>query len=29
MDYMSRWTEFVSLAGIDPAIANISARYVR
>lgn len=29
MDYMSRWTEFISLAGIDPAIANISARYVR
>jgi outer membrane protein TolC len=28
-DYLSRWTEFISLAGLDPAIANISPRYVR
>ena len=28
-DYLSRWTEFISLAGIDPALANISPRYVR
>jgi len=28
-DFLSRWTEFVSLAGIDPAIANIAPRYVR
>ena len=28
-DYLGRWTEFISLAGIDPAIANISSRYVR
>jgi outer membrane protein TolC len=28
-DFWSRWTEFVSLAGDDPALANISARYVR
>lgn len=28
-DYLSRWSEFISLAGIDPAIANISPRYVR
>jgi outer membrane protein TolC len=28
-DFFSKWTEFVSIAGIDPAIANISARYVR
>jgi outer membrane protein TolC len=27
-DYLSRWTDFVSLAGIDPAVANISPRYV-
>jgi outer membrane protein TolC len=27
-DYLSRWTDFVSLAGIDPALANISPRYV-
>lgn len=27
-DYLTHWTEFVSLAGIDPAIANISPRYV-
>jgi outer membrane protein TolC len=28
-DYLGRWTEFISLAGIDPAISNISQRYVR
>jgi len=28
-DFLSRWTEFISLAGIDPALANISPRYVR
>jgi outer membrane protein TolC len=28
-DYFSRWTEFVSLAGIDPALANLPSRYVR
>jgi hypothetical protein len=28
-EYLSRWTEFISLAGIDPAIGNISPRYVR
>jgi outer membrane protein TolC len=28
-DYLNRWTEFVSQTGIDPAIANISPRYVR
>ncbi len=28
-EYLSRWCEFISLAGIDPAIANISPRYVR
>jgi outer membrane protein TolC len=28
-DYFNRWTEFISLAGLDPAIANISPRYVR
>jgi outer membrane protein TolC len=28
-DYLGRWTEFVSLAGIDPALDNIPARYVR
>ena len=28
-EYLGRWSEFVSLAGIDPAIANISPRYVR
>ncbi|HXQ81263.1 MAG TPA: TolC family protein [Opitutaceae bacterium] len=28
-DYFSRWSEFISLAGIDPAIANVSPRYVR
>jgi len=26
-DYYDRWTEFVSLAGIDPALANVSSRY--
>jgi outer membrane protein TolC len=28
-DYLGRWSEFISLAGIDPAISNISPRYVR
>jgi hypothetical protein len=28
-DYYSRWTEFISLAGIDPALANLDSRYVR
>jgi outer membrane protein TolC len=28
-DYFSRWTEFVSLAGLDPALANLPTRYVR
>ena len=28
-DYFSRWTEFVSLAGLDPALANLPSRYVR
>jgi len=28
-DYFNKWTEFISLAGLDPAIANISPRYVR
>jgi outer membrane protein TolC len=28
-DLYDRWTEFVSLAGIDPALGNISPRYVR
>ncbi len=28
-DYFSRWTEFISIAGIDPALANLQSRYVR
>jgi outer membrane protein TolC len=28
-DYLGRWTEFISLAGLDPAIGNISPSYVR
>jgi hypothetical protein len=28
-DLYDRWTEFISLAGIDPALSNISPRYVR
>jgi outer membrane protein TolC len=28
-DYLGKWTEFVSLAGLDPAIENISSRYDR
>jgi outer membrane protein TolC len=28
-DYLGRWVEFVSLAGIDPALQNLSSRYVR
>lgn len=28
-EYLSRWTEFISLAGIDPALANLSSRYAR
>ena len=27
--YLGQWSEFISLAGIDPALANISPRYVR
>jgi outer membrane protein TolC len=28
-DYLGRWTEFISLAGLDPAIENIPSSYVR
>jgi outer membrane protein TolC len=28
-EYLSRWTEFVSLAGLDPAMDNLPVRYVR
>ncbi len=28
-DYLSHWTEFISLAGVDPALANLPSRYVR
>jgi hypothetical protein len=28
-DYLGRWTEFISLAGLDPAIGNIPSSYVR
>jgi outer membrane protein TolC len=28
-DLYSRWTEFISISGNDPALANISPRYVR
>jgi len=28
-DLLGRWTDFISLAGIDPALSNISPRYVR
>ncbi len=28
-DFLGRWTEYISQAGIDPALANISPRYVR
>lgn len=28
-DYLSKWTDFISLAGIDPAMANLPTRYVR
>jgi outer membrane protein TolC len=28
-DYLGRWTDFISLAGIDPAIENLPQRYVR
>jgi outer membrane protein TolC len=28
-DYLGRWTEFISLAGIDPALGNLSSRYAR
>ena len=28
-DYLSKWCEFISLAGIDPAMANLPSRYVR
>jgi outer membrane protein TolC len=28
-NYFSQWTDFISLAGLDPALNNISPRYVR
>ena len=28
-DYLNHWTEFISLAGVDPALANLPSRYVR
>jgi outer membrane protein TolC len=28
-EYLGRWTEFISLAGIDPALGNLSSRYAR
>ena len=28
-DFLNHWTEFISLAGIDPALDNIPSRYVR
>jgi len=28
-DFLNRWVEFISQAGIDPAISNLSPRYVR
>lgn len=28
-DYLNQWTSFISLAGLDPALENISPRYVR
>jgi outer membrane protein TolC len=28
-EYLGRWTEFISLAGIDPALDNLSPRYAR
>lgn len=28
-DLLSRWTDFISLAGIDPALSNIPSSYVR
>jgi outer membrane protein TolC len=27
--YLSNWTEFISLAGLDPALENLPSRYVR
>ena len=27
--FLSQWVEFISLAGLDPAIANVPSRYVR
>ncbi len=27
--YLSNWTDFISLAGIDPAVDNVPSRYVR
>jgi hypothetical protein len=29
VDYLSKWSEFISLAGVDPAMANLPYRYVR
>jgi outer membrane protein TolC len=28
-DYLGRWAEFISIAGIDPALENLPSRYVR
>lgn len=28
-DYLGRWTDFISLAGIDPALDNLPSRYVK
>jgi outer membrane protein TolC len=28
-DFYSRWTEFISIAGLDPALSNLAPRYVR
>jgi len=26
--YLGNWTDFISLAGVDPALANVPTRYV-
>ncbi len=28
-DFLSRWSQFISLAGVDPALVNVPSRYVR
>ena len=28
-NFLARWSEFVSLAGLDPAMNHLPARYVR